>query len=99
MKIIIKILVSIVIAYLSFTLLAQDRPSSKDRDSQETREKIPGKKIDIADEDNQEMEDDDFYPYDQAIVPGKLYQKNLPPLSRKAKIIWSFRLADTNSFL
>lgn len=49
--------------------------------------------------DSSEIEDDDFFPYDQDFLTRKLFQKNLLPLTRKERIIWSFRMADSNAFL
>jgi hypothetical protein len=99
MKTIIKILVSIVILYLSVSMLAQNQKPVTESSTQSSREEIQEPDIDIPDEDTPEMEDEDFYPYDQGIISRKLFQKKLAPLSRKQKIKWSFRLAETNSFL
>lgn len=51
------------------------------------------------DYDSSEIEEDDFFPYDQDFLTRRLFQKTLPPLTRKERIIWSFRMADSNAFL
>ncbi|MCI0471829.1 MAG: hypothetical protein L0Y73_09235, partial [Candidatus Aminicenantes bacterium] len=43
-------------------------------------------------------EDDPSY-YDSDIFLRKLTQQKLPPLSRKEKITWAFRLAEKDPFL
>lgn len=43
-------------------------------------------------------EEDPFY-YEPDIFLQQLNRQKLPPLTEKEKIIWSFRLADTNPFL
>lgn len=61
------------------------------------KEKTPG--LNEYDYDSSEIEDDDFFPYDQDFLTRKLFQKTLPPLTRKERVIWSFRMADSNAFL
>lgn len=39
------------------------------------------------------------YGYEQEIISKKLYQKNLPPLSKREKITWAFKTAKTSIFL
>ena len=61
------------------------------------QERTPG--FSEYDYDSTEIEDDDFFPYDQDFLTRKLFQRTLPPLTRKEEIIWSFRMADSNAFL
>lgn len=47
-----------------------------------------------------EMEDEiPPYSYEQEIISKKLYQKNLPSLSKREKITWAFKTARTSIFL
>lgn len=55
--------------------------------------------------DNQEQnpdefgDDEDALLYEQEIIYRKLFQKTLPPLSNKNKIIWAFRMTEPDLFL
>lgn len=55
--------------------------------------------------DNQEQnpdefgDDEDALLYEQEIIYRKLFQKTLPPLSNKKKIIWAFRMSESDLFL
>jgi hypothetical protein len=47
-----------------------------------------------------DSEDDIFSTaYERELLLRKLFQKTLPPLSNKEKIIWSFKTAKANTFL
>ncbi|MCP4149274.1 MAG: hypothetical protein GY757_16115 [bacterium] len=46
-----------------------------------------------------DTEEEDFFTDDQDIYSRELFQKTLKPLSRKKKIVWAFRLAESNPFL
>jgi len=48
--------------------------------------------------DPSSVEDDDFY-YDPEIISRKLFQKKLPAMTNRQKILWSFRMADSDLFL
>lgn len=48
--------------------------------------------------DPSRVDEDDFF-YDPEIISRKLFQKTLPALSSREKILWSFRMADSNLFL
>ena len=37
--------------------------------------------------------------YERELLSRKIFKKSLPPLSRKEKIIWSFKIAKANTFL
>lgn len=39
------------------------------------------------------------YSYEQEIISKKLFQKNLPPLTKKEKTIWVFKTAKISIFL
>lgn len=93
MKHIIKILAVLLLIYLSFVLTAQNDGPPENNAAPQTVD------VEVPDDQNQEMEDDDYFLYDQDMLSRELYEKELPPLSNKEKIIWSFRLAETNSFL
>lgn len=47
--------------------------------------------------DPSRAEEDDFL-YDPEIISRKLFQKKLPALSGRNKVIWSFRTADSDLF-
>ena len=57
----------------------------------------------ILDNQNQNpdelSEDEDTLFFEQAIISRKLFQISLPPLSRKKKIIWAFRMSESDLFL
>jgi len=54
----------------------------------EKREKLP------------ETEDEMLpYSYEQEIISKKLFQKNLPPLTKREKTIWAFKTAKISIFL
>lgn len=96
MKHLIRILAVLLLIYLSFVLTAQNSaPVENNTGPQAVGVDVP----DDPNDQSQEIEDDDYFSYDQDILSRKLYEKKLPPLSNKEKIIWSFRLAETNSFL
>jgi hypothetical protein len=47
-----------------------------------------------------DSEDDIFSStYERELLSRKIFKKSLPPLSRKEKIIWSFKTAKANIFL
>jgi len=52
----------------------------------------------IQKNDDYKLEDDSF-DYESDFFRRKIYQKTLPPLSNKEKIVWSFRMANKNPFL
>ncbi len=104
MKTLIKILILTVVFYMSYTLvvLAQSTPSAETpaqgQENQENQENQQGSDLNITDYDSQDLEDDDSL-YLEDSVTRKLSLRDLPPLKKKEKIIWSFRMAETNSFL
>lgn len=59
------------------------------------------KKLDLKGNEggSEEVEDENYFVDDQEIFDRKSYQKQLPPLSDKEKIIWAFRLSKTTIFL
>ena len=112
MKILLRIIILGLVLYLCYSLLAQAQPINRndtnrgrpvnaaaDESKRDTRikEKTPG--LSEYEYDSSEIEDDDFFPYDQDFLTRKLFQKTLAPLTRKERIIWSFRMADSNAFL
>lgn len=51
-------------------------------------------------ENYMEPEDDLFpFSYEQDILSRKIFQKTLPPLDNREKIVWSFKIADRDPFL
>jgi hypothetical protein len=44
-------------------------------------------------------EDEDSLFYDQAIISRKLFQITVPPLTSKQKIIWAYRMSESDLFL
>ena len=103
MKHIIKILVLIFVIYVFYALTAQasGRQTNDDPQAEITgnTEQIEPQQIDDPDDPSPDLDDEDYFSYDQDILSRKLYEKKLSPLSPKEKIIWSFRLAETNTFL
>lgn len=89
------------VLYLCYSILARaqtiDTTAAESEQVTKIQEKTPG--LSEYEYDSSEIEDDDFFPYDQDFLTRKLFQKNLLPLTRKEKIIWSFRMADSNAFL
>jgi hypothetical protein len=78
-------------------LLVQDSkiPGEDQQRKRATKEKTTT----ITEEKSQEMNDDDYYADDQDIFSRELFRIELTPLSTKKKIIWAFRLSETNTFL
>jgi len=99
MKLIIKSLILFFIFYLSYAIVAQNRANNSNADAPKKETVIEEKTLDFSSDEEPEMEDDDIFSYDQEFFLKKLYQKKLPLLTKKEKIIWAFRLAETNTFL
>ena len=112
MKILLRIIILGLVLYLCYSLLAEaqtinrnetnrgrtvNTPGAESKKAARIEEKTPG--LSEYDYDSPEIEDDDFFPYDQDFLTRKLFQKKLLPLTRKERIIWSFRMADSNAFL
>lgn len=56
--------------------------------------------LDIQDQNPDELsEDEDSLFYEQAIISRKLFQISLPPLSSKQKIVWAYRMSESDLFL
>ena len=56
--------------------------------------------LDNPDQNPDELsEDEDTLFYEQAIISRKLFQIKLPPLSSKQKIIWAYRMSESDLFL
>jgi len=112
MKIVLRIIILGLVLYLGYSILAQAQTINRNgtnrgrtvnttaADSQKVtkiQEKTPG--LSEYEYDSSEIEDEDFFPYDQDFLTRKLFQKKLLPLTRKERITWSFRMADSNAFL
>jgi hypothetical protein len=112
MKILLRITILGLVFYLCYSLLARDQTIDRNganRDKTVKAGAVESKRdtgikeqtpsLSQYDYDSSEIEDDDLFPYDQDFLTRKLFQKTLPPLTRKERIIWSFRMADSNAFL
>ena len=112
MKILLRIIILGLVFYLCYSILAQaqavnrnganrgravNKTAAESENVIRLEEKTPSLKE--YEYDTSEPEDDDFFPYDQDFLTRKLFQKTLLPLTRKERIIWSFRQADSNVFL
>lgn len=92
---------------LSNTGQGEPQDQSVQRDRQETgtetgnQTTVAQDKLDFKGNEggNEDVEDENYFADDQEIFARKLYQKQLPPLSDKEKIIWAFRLSKTTIFL
>lgn len=97
MKYVAAILICCLVFYLSYSVLAQENATtSKDRKSQRTKQE---KTMTKSENDSQEPDEGDYFPDDQDVFSRKLFQKKLSPLTKKQKIVWTFRLSKTNTFL
>lgn len=100
MKYAIAILILCLVFYLSYSLLAQSYAMSAPP-SQDRQQKQDDKSI-LNEEVGQETDDEDIFTEDQEIFSSrqrKLFQKKLAPLTNKERIVWAFRLSETNTFL
>jgi hypothetical protein len=112
MKILLRIIFLSLVLYLCYSILAQaqttegnetnrgrmaNKATAKTEKVTALEEKTPG--LREYEYDSSEIEEDDFFPYDQDLLTRKLFQKTLLPLNRKERITWSFRMADSNAFL
>jgi hypothetical protein len=102
MKTIIKILILTLVIYLSYTLVtgAQTTPAGNPPQDRQTGETGQEEDLSMPEYNGQEGEEDemDFLGIEDSLS-RRLHLKDLPPLTKKEKIIWSFRMAETNSFL
>jgi len=55
--------------------------------------------LNLSEYDSTSVQEDDIFSYEEDFLTRKLFQRELPPLTQKERIIWSFRMADTNAFL
>ncbi|UCH95280.1 MAG: hypothetical protein JSV88_00155 [Candidatus Aminicenantes bacterium] len=113
MKLLIKIIILGLVFYLCYCLVVQgqtvnisraagpnttnvkDDDAKKETKTEETEKPPPN----LDEYDGSEMEEEDIFSYDQDFLTRKIYQKKLQPLTNKERIIWSFRMAETNAFL
>ena len=98
-KRIIKYFIVFLIFYLSYSMVAQNRTGSGGPDKPAKKAEIKEKTLNFNSDEEPEMEDEDLFSYEQEFFQKKLYQRELPELTKKEKITWSFRLAETNIFL
>jgi hypothetical protein len=88
--------------YLGLAIMAQTRPDNGGAPPEENKNDVEIQMQDQTlnlNEENPEMDEEDFFTYDQEFFSRKLFQKKLPPLNKKEKIVWAFRMAEKNSFL
>lgn len=112
MKILLKIIILSLVLYLCYSILASaqstdgngtnkgktvNKTAAKSEKAAANEEKTPG--LNEYEYDSSDIDEDDFLPYDQDLLTRKLFQKTLPPLNRKERITWSFRMAESNAFL
>lgn len=85
---------------LFFSISLPFSVSSKDKslNNPQTNKTKEQTSFQIQKNDDYRLEDDSF-DYESDFFRRKIYQKTLPPLSNKEKIIWSFRMANKNPFL
>lgn len=107
-KIILRVLILAFVLYLSYTITAQnlgfgyqdDKPKTTQKTStQETTPPPDENGMEMFREDSPEMEEDDFFSFDQDYLTGRIHQRKLGPLSNREKIKWAFRMAEANAFL
>lgn len=92
---------------LSNTGQGSPQGQSSQRNQEETtaetgnQKAVEQKKLDLKGNEggSEEIEDENYFVDDQEIFDRKSYQKPLPPLSDKEKIIWAFKLSKTSIFL
>lgn len=97
MKILKTIFVLLIVFLLTFLILAQKTLSYDDLNQENIDPKATG--IEENTENYMPTEEEDSVYFREDIFLRKLDDKKLPPLSNKEKIIWAFRLAETNPFL
>lgn len=107
-KILIRILILIFVLYLGYTVTAQnlgfgyrdDKPKTTPKTNTEETTPPPDEDgMELFREDSPEMEEEDFFSFDQDYLAGRIHQRKLRPLSSKEKIKWAFRMAQANAFL
>ena len=93
MKVLTRILTVVFILYLTYTIFGQN--SSPPGIGGDGNAYAQG----ITNNGETEPEEEDPFYYDQDYFLKKLSQKKLPVPAKKEKILWAFRLSDTNLFL
>lgn len=94
------ILILSLVFYVSYSLLAQGNTIPvNDVESVNQTDRTEQKKVEASKEDDDEMDYEDIFTSDQEAFHGELFQKELPPVTKKQEIVWAFRLSETNPFL
>jgi hypothetical protein len=93
-----KIYCLIIFLFFTLSLSFSDSNEDKSYNNPQIKKTKEQTSFQIQENDDYKVEDDDFY-YESDFFRRKIYQKKLPPLSNKEKIIWSFRMANKNLFL
>ncbi|MCK4835711.1 MAG: hypothetical protein KAT17_03705 [Candidatus Aminicenantes bacterium] len=95
-----KRLFSILILMLNINLFAPLIQQTNKPGNDNTSDMISQNILDIQEQETDEFGEDEEYLYDEhEIFSRKLFQKKLPPLSKKEKIIWAFRMSEPDLFL
>ena len=55
--------------------------------------------LEVIDDIDEPTDDEEIIFSDQEIFSRKLFQKTLPPLKKKQKVIWAFRMSKHDLFL
>jgi len=93
------ILIVLSLIYVTFSVKAQEETEIRQNNEETAPLPEQTKVIDVYDEERLEPDDDNFFFYSSDILSKKLFQEKLPPLTKKEKIIWSFRMAKKNAYL
>lgn len=92
MKLIITIFIFIINIQTALVVLNQQTNINDPQDHINLKEE----NLNFNQDSTNDLQDEDYY---QDIFLRKLKQKKLNPLSKKEKIIWSFRMSETYPFL
>jgi hypothetical protein len=99
MKYAAAILILCLVFYVSFSLLAQNNFQEDMFPGSDIEKQQEPKKIDQDEEEDNDIDYGDIFSDDQDMIARKLFQKRLPPLTKRQKIVWAFKLAEPNPFL
>ena len=95
MKLLVKISIIIICLYSSLLVLNQNVLVG----NLQNKDSINQKTSDLNQDSSAQIDEEDYFLDNQEIFPREAFQRRLPPLSKKKKIIWSFRLSEPHPFL